>query len=132
MSAEQVELLRDMYMRRTVNEFAESLHPEAEMHQAPEIPDTDVYKGREEFARGIFRWLEEWETFRYVPEAIDDLGDRILIRVLLTGRAKASGVELEQPIWHVWTFRDEQPFRCEIFFSEPDAREAAGLGPTSA
>jgi hypothetical protein len=52
MSDENVELLRDMYGRRTLAEFAESLHPDAELHQERSIPDSADYYGRDEFVRG--------------------------------------------------------------------------------
>ena len=28
---------------------------------------------------------------------------------------------------HLWTFRDGMPWRCEVFFSEAEALEVAGL-----
>jgi hypothetical protein len=96
MSRENVELLREMYRRRSLTEFADSLHPEAELHQALAIPDTDAYYGREEFVRGVSLWLEEWERFRYIPEDVIDLGERAIMRVRLSGRAKTSGIKLDQ------------------------------------
>jgi ketosteroid isomerase-like protein len=128
-SAEQVELLREMYSRRTLEEFAESLHPDAELHQASEVPDTDTYYGREEFVRGVRRWLEEWESFRYFTGDAVDLGDGVLLRVHLVGRGKESGVKLKQDIFHLWKFRDGKPFRCDVIWQERDARLAAGLEP---
>jgi SnoaL-like domain len=127
MSEENVELLREMYKRRSLTEFVDSLHPEAELHQARAVPDSDAYYGREEFARGASLWLQEWETFRYTPEEVIDLGERAFMRARLSGRAKASGIELDQLIFHLWTFWDGMPWRCEVFFEEKRALEAAGL-----
>jgi hypothetical protein len=125
--SQDVELLREMYARRSLTEVADSLHPEAELHQARAVPDTDAYYGREEFLRGVSLWLEEWETFRYIPEDVIDLGERALMRVHISGRAKASGIKLDQIAFHLWTFRDGMPWRCEVFAEEGDALEAAGL-----
>jgi hypothetical protein len=127
MSEENVELLREMYARRSLTEVADSLHPEAELHQARAVPDTDAYYGREEFLRGASLWLEEWETFRYIPEDVIDLGERAFMRIRLSGRAKASGIKLDQMAFHLWTFRDGMPWRCDVFAEEGDALEAAGL-----
>jgi hypothetical protein len=80
MSEENVELLREMSRLRSLTEFADSLHPEAELHQARVIPDTDACYGREEFVRGVSLWLEEWERFRYIPEDVTDLGERAIMR----------------------------------------------------
>jgi hypothetical protein len=126
-SVHNVERLRELYRKRTFEEFAGSLHPAAEMHQASEVPDADDYYGREEFVRGTRRWLEEWDEFKYLVEDAVDLGERALIRVHLSGRAKASGIELDETVFHLWTFRDGMPWRCDVFLSEERALEAARL-----
>lgn len=79
--------------------------------------------------RGTRRWLGEWEGFRFAPEEVVDLGERAFMRVRLSGRGKASGVELEQTVFHFWTFRDGMPWRCEVFVDENAAQQAAGLRP---
>ena len=127
MSHENVKLLREMYGRSTLREFAESLHPDAELHQERSIPDSSDYYGRDEFVRGTALWLEEWENFSYVPDELIDLGDRAFARIRLAGRSKASGVDLDRAAFHVWTFRDGMPWRCEVYFNECQALEAAGL-----
>ena len=125
---DRTELLRGMYLRKTLDEWVEPLHPEAELHQAREIPDSDSYYGREEIIRGISLWLEEWERFRFLPaEVIDCGGDRWFMRIHLTGKAKASGLPIESDVFHVWTFRDGAPWRCDIFWDEAEARALAGL-----
>jgi ketosteroid isomerase-like protein len=104
------------------------LHDDVELHQAAAIPDTDTYVGKEEFVRGLTRWLSGFEPgFQYVPEELIDSGGRVFIRVLLRGCGRGSGVELEQAIFHVWEVRDGKPFRCWVFWDEEEARQAAGL-----
>jgi ketosteroid isomerase-like protein len=125
MDRQDIEILRDMYGRRSLRQFAESLHPDAEMHQAREIPDADDYYGRDEFVRGTRRWLEEWDEFEYRPEEVIDCGERALIRVHLFGRARASGLTLDQVIFHVWRFRDGLPWRCDVLWNEDEARAVA-------
>ena len=127
MSEENVERLRKVYASRTLAEASDLLHPEAEMHQAPEIPDTDDYYGRDEVVRGTARWLEEWEEFRFRAEEMRDLGQRVFVRVRLSGRARGSGATLDRAAFHLWEFRDGMPWRCDVFFSEAPALEAAGL-----
>jgi ketosteroid isomerase-like protein len=79
--------------------------------------------------RGTSRWLGEWEGFSFAPEELVDLGERAFMRVRLSGRGRASGVELEQTVFHLWTFRDGMPWRCEVFVDENAAQQAAGLRP---
>jgi ketosteroid isomerase-like protein len=127
MSQENVRILREMYGRRTLAEASELMHPAAEMRQPSALPDTDEYYGREQIVRGTRRWLEEWEDFRFAPEEVVDLGERALMRVRLSGRGKASGLELQQTVFHLWRFRDGMPWRCEVFVDEDAAQQAAGL-----
>lgn len=126
MSGNNVAILRELYGRRTLDEAAELMHPDAELRQASVLPDTDDYYGRDELVRGTSLWLEEWREFRYVAEEVTDLGERAFVRVRLSGRARTSGIKLEQIVFHLWTFRDGMPWRCEVFSEEGPALEAAG------
>jgi ketosteroid isomerase-like protein len=126
MAQEALRVLRDIYGSRTLEDAAELMHPQVEMRQARDVPDTDDYYGREELVRGTNRWLEEWEDFRFIAEDLADLGGQhALARVQLKGRARASGIELDQVVFHLWTFRDSMPWRCEVFLDEQAAAEAA-------
>jgi ketosteroid isomerase-like protein len=127
MSQENVEVLRDMYARPTLAAFAESLHPRAELRQASAVPDADDYFGREEFVRGTLRWHGEWEEFTYHPQRFVERGGLVLIAVRVSGRGRGSGVELDMDLFHVWTFRDNMPWRCEVLLDESQALEAVGL-----
>ena len=120
-------MLLEAYSTPTWREFGEYLHPDAVLHQAREIPDAGTYRGKEEFLRGLRIWLEEWEDFRYRPVEILEGRDRIFMRINLEGKGKGSGVALEQEIFNVWEMREGRPWRCEVYWNEDDARQAAGL-----
>jgi hypothetical protein len=51
------------------------------------------------------------------------------VAVRISGRGKRSGVEIEidMPLWQVWTLRDGKAVRWRIFRSKQEALEAAGL-----
>jgi ketosteroid isomerase-like protein len=131
MSAADVELVRELYdaFNRGEYERASSmLHEDVELHQPPEMPGGDSYFGRQEFARGLARWLSEFESgFQYRPTEMIDAEGGVFMRLSYSGRGRASGVELEEEWFNVWEVRDGRPFRCRIFSREDAAREAAGL-----
>jgi ketosteroid isomerase-like protein len=127
MSQENVRMLREMYGRRSIAEAAELMHRAAEMRQPSGLPDSDEYFGREELVRGTGLALEAWSDFRFTPEEVVDLGERTFMWVRLSGRGKTSGIEVRQTAFHLWTFRDGMPWRCEVFFDEDAALQAAGL-----
>lgn len=60
-----------------------------------------------------------------LPGCPPTLGRRYWVH--LSGRAKASGITLDRIAFHLWTFRDGMPWRCDVFFEEHAALEAAGL-----
>ena len=128
---ENVEIVRSMYEAFNDGDRDRAiayLHPDAELHQPPELPDVGTYRGLAEFQRGINLWLDEWESFRYEIEDLTDLGDRVLMEIRLWGIAKGSGVETERrDVFHLWTIRDGKAQCCEVYFNRPDALEAAGL-----
>jgi uncharacterized protein len=130
-SRENVEVVRSMYEAFNEGDRARALtylHPEAELHQPPELPDGGVYYGRAEFQRGTNLWLEEWDSFRYEIEELTDVGDRVLMEIRLWGIAKGSGAEVERrDVFHLWTMRDGKAQRCDVYLNRPDALEAVGL-----
>src|SRR5438552_16940757 len=70
--ARHTEILRDMYGTRTMEELAVSLHRDAELRQLHAAPDTDDSFGRDEFVRGVGRWLAGWDRFRFIPQEVID------------------------------------------------------------
>ena len=131
MAGSDVEVVREMYELFNAGEYERAtamLHEEVELHQADAIPDSDSYFGKDEFVRGLNRWLAGFEPgFQYRLEELIDGPERVLMRILLRGRGRGSGVELEQPIFNVCEVRDGKPYRLLVFFDEGEARAAAGL-----
>jgi ketosteroid isomerase-like protein len=135
MSQENVETVRAMYdaFNRGDAEAARApLHPDVELHQEADTPDTGSYYGLEAFRRGFARWLTAWEGFRFDVEELIDAGDSVVMRVRLSGRAKASGVELEHRLYHVWDFEDGRGRRVRVLRDRTEALEAVGLSEQDA
>jgi ketosteroid isomerase-like protein len=90
-------------------------------------PFRDVYRGRE----GLERFWEEMrETFDDFTPRIDDVVDcghkRLVTRITVSGRARASGIELEASGAMLWTVRDGRIVQGKLFQSEEDALAAIG------
>jgi len=131
MSAADAEVIRQMYdaFNRGDYEVAtQMLDPDAELHQAAPIPDAGIYVGKEDFVRGLTRWLGGFEPgFQYEIKELIDAGSRVFMRLALRGRGRGSGAEIEQEAFNVWDVRDGRPFRLFVYWDEAEAREAAGL-----
>ncbi len=74
------------------------------------------------------RWESEWEEGgTTVPEEFIGAGDRIVVAVHETGRARGSGIEVDARVFNVFTFRDGKVVRKVELTKRSDALEAAGL-----
>ena len=75
-------------------------------------------------ARGVF---EVFEGFRIVPVEFIDAGERVVVVSRIHGRARATGIEFEQPYVQVWEFRGGEPVSVADYRDRGQALEAVGL-----
>ncbi len=73
------------------------------------------------------RFLEGWDDIRMGAESYRQVGDSFVVGVHRTATGSASGLSLEDRVFHVWTFRAGKAIRMELFDGEAEALEAAGL-----
>ena len=102
--------------------------PEIEFAYSSDFPDPTVFTGLDGLAEGWRRWLREWDDVRVAAERFVDLGERVLVEIVLTGSGKGSGAQMREGGANLWTFRDDgKAVRLEIFAQRDSARRAAGL-----
>ena len=98
MSSENVELVRSIYAAWEGGDFssAEWAHPRIE-YVGADGPDPGVVLGKAGMAEGFRDWVSTWEEFRLEAveyRALDS--ERVLVLDRMSGRGKASGVNLGQ------------------------------------
>src|SRR5262249_55028107 len=123
-SEQNVERVQEMYEafnRGDIERALNLLHPQPVLHQNPEVVDAEAYIGLEAFLRGMSLFTEEWDTPRLDPQEVDEVGDFVLMRVRVSGRGKASGIEMETELFHAWAFRNGKPWRCVVRSSRGEA-----------
>ena len=86
-----------------------------------------VYRGREEFVRGVQQLQETFEDFHIQPEEYLPHGETVIALVQLRGVARESGVPIEAPFAHVVTYRDGLIARWDAYEHREEALEAAGI-----
>ena len=93
----------------------------------PETVDAGERRGRQSFRRYLEDFLREaWsDDVGFEATDIRGHGDRVIARVELHGRGRASGLELSGRVFQVFTVRDGEIVRIEDFIDRAEALAAA-------
>jgi ketosteroid isomerase-like protein len=90
-----------------------------------EVGAEGEFHGHEGFVRGLQVLTDTWDDFRALPEELfDPGGNQIVVFARLRGRAHASGIPLDEPVAHVFTFRDGRISRQHVYESRDEALKA--------
>ena len=108
--------------------------PDLELHQASSIVDTaGVFHGRGAPQASMDELSESFEDMSFEPEGFHEApGGEVVVLIHARGRGRASGLELENHIAWVFTFRDGMVSRLVIYEEQADALEAVGLSRSDA
>ena len=138
MSQENVDFARRLYALLSQDDyeaFFDELPPEFVFDFSRRLIDPVVLRGRDEVRAWMERERQIWEGDHvgYEPKEVIDAGDKVLALIRISGRGKASGVEVEAYTWNVLTFRDGKPVEQTYFGDDRAAAlEAAGLSEQDA
>jgi ketosteroid isomerase-like protein len=101
------------------------LAPDFELHERSDLPDGEIYCGREE-SKAFWRKIQElfsrvrWEPLEYI-----DLGHAVVVETRLTGVGRGSDVPVEADEVVVFWFRDGLITKLKGFPTREDALAAA-------
>jgi uncharacterized protein len=99
--------------------------PEFETTTPPGLAaEPDTYRGHEGIRRYWASFEEVMDDIRFEPQQMTALGDGVLIELILRARGKATGIEVEQHLWQVWTLRDGRAITVDSYATEEEALAA--------
>jgi ketosteroid isomerase-like protein len=130
MSTAEIERLRAIYEAVSRGDWDTAFRgapPDFELVPPDTNPIAGTYRGRAEIG-GFFEEL--WAAFEEVdvePEEFLESGDRIVAFLHLQFQPKDSTAMMQMRVAHVWTMRDGEAVRCQVFREREEALEAAGL-----
>ena len=133
MSQENVEIVRRVYdaaARRDGDAVLALYDPEIEWdwtRVSGLFGQGGLYRGHERLRQWFREWSEGLDSIKY--EAVDLIaaGDRVISESDMRGRGRASGVEVGDTLYAVWTIREGKVVRVVWFPTRAEALEAAGL-----
>jgi uncharacterized protein len=131
MSTKYVDVIRAgfaAFARGDVEFLLAQTDPEIEIVDAPEFPGARTYRGHDGLRSAIEAWAGQWDDFRVEVERVIDAGrDRVIVIARHHGRGKSSGVPVATRNANLFTGRDGNTVRWEMFSSLDDAFAAIGL-----
>jgi ketosteroid isomerase-like protein len=102
-----------------------SLAPDFELHGRPDVPDSQVYRGREA-SKDFWRMLQDvFSELRWEPGEITDLGHAVVVESRIVAVGRGSDVPIEADETDVFWFRDGRIVRLQAFPTKAEALEAA-------
>jgi ketosteroid isomerase-like protein len=131
MSQENVEVVRaafDAFERGGLDALSQLHDPAIEWQTSAEDPDAATHRGRVAVRRYIEGYMETFPGFRAeLEECVSAPDGRVLTTTRYTGRARASGMDMDWRQSVVYTVESGLIVRAEEYFDRADALEAAGL-----
>jgi ketosteroid isomerase-like protein len=90
-------------------------------------PDQQIYPGAEGARQFLAQWADAWDGWELEVEEYIDAGERVVVLINQRGRSKATGIPVHMRFAQVWTLRDGQGIRMQMYASPDEAIEAVGL-----
>ena len=129
MTSGDVAVLREMYAafnRGDVSVALEAIDPHIEWSITPGAgPSPQTFHGHEGVRSAMSSMLEVWEEYRSEPLEFIERGDYVVVRLRSQAIGRASGVEIEGEIAHVWLMRGGKAVRFEAYLDSREALAAA-------
>jgi uncharacterized protein len=132
MAEDPARAIRDSYAslnRRDIEATLEALDPDVIWRESAELPGAGEMRGADAVRRFLREFLESWESFEQEVEGIEQAGDRVLVSLHMSGRGRASGLEVDTRYAHLWTVRDGRGVAVEAYRDPAEARAALGRAP---
>jgi uncharacterized protein len=101
--------------------------PDIEWIPPPDVSSSGQRRGHEGVRRAMAGWMGNWDDYRFELRRLIDCGDDVVAEGWQRARGRASGVEVSEEIFSVWTLRGGQVVRQRMFRERRQALEAVGL-----
>ncbi len=109
-------------------DLTDCVHEAFELHLPDSYPEGEqVFRRRAGLTRWIAMFKEVWGEWRFELERVVAREDWVLALVRVLARGGSSGVRLYRETAHLWTIRDGQVARCQVYLDRSEALERLGL-----
>jgi ketosteroid isomerase-like protein len=123
----------DAFERHDMEAYWSFFAEDAVVFMRPEVgSNAGTFRGRAEIERWTQAWEEAWERTEYAPVSFEHVTpDDVVVEVRTRAVGRASGIELEMPIFYAVRTRDLKGYFWGLYLSREDAlggiRESPGV-----
>jgi ketosteroid isomerase-like protein len=107
--------------------LARQLSDDAEIRTIRSELEGRPYIGPDGLREAFKDWDKEWEFVRFVLGEVHEREPFVVHDLHIQAKGKASGIELDIPIWMLWKFDGDRVVRLQSFSDQGEARREAGL-----
>ena len=111
----------DAFNRRDFDALAADLGPEVELHEWPEAPGAQSYRGPDGVRRAIENWFESWEWMQVEIEDLEAREARVLVTLYQRAQGRGSTAEVEIRSWNVYSFENGSVTDIALFTDREEA-----------
>jgi ketosteroid isomerase-like protein len=115
----------DAWNNGNVDRMIEFWWDDATWEDAPETPDRQIVRGRENVEARLREVIEVMGDLEMEVVELEELGDEILGSVQVRVVGSASGISLDAPAFHLIRFEGGRVRRYRLFATREHALEAA-------
>ncbi len=129
MSSDHVAVVRrfvDAFNRRDFDALVADLGPEVELHEWPEAPGAQSYRGPDGLRRAIDNWFESWEWMQIEVEDVREAPDRVMATFDQCAQGRGSEAQVELRTYNVWSFEDGTVREIRLFTEREPALAVFG------
>jgi ketosteroid isomerase-like protein len=127
MSEENLVALKQLYAHWAAGDWTDTSIFDPQIVGVMPDPRPHAYHGAQALAEYTRSFLDAWRVVRVEATEYREVENSFLVWVQLAATGSASGVELEDRLIHVWTFRGTKAIRFDVFDDESDALAAVGV-----
>jgi ketosteroid isomerase-like protein len=128
MSQENVERMKrafDAFSRGDLETVFGFIDPNFEIHDR--VIGSPSERGPDALIANAGAVREAAGDVSWEPLEIVDVGERVLVRVHVTGTGQHTSLPFDGDVGHIYTYKEGKAVRLDIFRTWEDALEAAGL-----
>ncbi len=108
--------------------FRDYLDEEYEVRLPADYPEGElVFRGREGLIRFAAMLRDVWSEWRFEPQRSIDVGDRVVVFMLVVAKGRESGVPIEQTNTQVVAIRHGRMTSTRVYRDQEQALKAVGL-----